>query len=543
MENMALIVDVLDDIDEGIVVHAVGGAIEWANSTAQRILGLTLDELTGRTSIDPRWRAVRVDGSDWPGDSHPATVTLTTLTSVTNAIMGVHRPAGDLVWISLTSRPSFAENGSLRAVVVTCRDVTDFHRWWEHLTPTEAHLSPQFVRSPIAMCLSEFDGDVLVANDAFCDLMGRSRADCIGHGLHRFTHPDDVRASVHQRERLLDGDIPSLSVVERYMRPDGTERLGLVFATMTDVGCSRQMFVQIIDLIGDHRRDSGVDGDVIGHRTLATFALVGIIHVDPSGDITFVNDRCRALFAVESSMLPSRCRDAGLTRLHPDDRAEVVAAWDRALESGSAFEVSARLLIPSGRPRWIRLQAGPLTDPDGDFAGFVGIVHDVTEERLDAERLSWRASRDPLTGLGNRTFLSERANGALGAADQEVALMLLNLDGFKTTNDAFGHVAGDVVLMTIADRLGALVDDEDVLARIAGDEFAILLIGSDRVAALERLVIDCEASAALPIDTESGPVGNTFTVGAARGRGGESSLDELLRQADAEVTTRRAQLG
>ncbi|NQU37847.1 MAG: PAS domain-containing sensor histidine kinase [Actinobacteria bacterium] len=93
----------LEALPDGVVVQDAAGVIIEVNAAAERILGLTADQMTGRTSIDPNWRAVHPDGSDWPGDTHPVTVSLRTGDPVHNAVMGVHRPDGRLSWILINS--------------------------------------------------------------------------------------------------------------------------------------------------------------------------------------------------------------------------------------------------------------------------------------------------------------------------------------------------------------------------------------------------------------------------------------------------------
>lgn len=107
---------------DGVVLQATTGAIVACNPAAERILGLSADQLMGRESIDPRWRAVRDDGSAFPGEEHPAMVTLRTGRGQRDILMGVHQPDGTLVWISASSEP--IENDGAVAVVTCFTDVT-----------------------------------------------------------------------------------------------------------------------------------------------------------------------------------------------------------------------------------------------------------------------------------------------------------------------------------------------------------------------------------------------------------------------------------
>ncbi len=107
---------------DGVAVHDASGAIVECNAAAERILGLTRDQILGREPRDPRWRAVRPDGTPLPGDAHPAAVTLATGRPVTGVTMGVRTPDGGLRWIAASSVPMTGEDGP--AVVATFTDVT-----------------------------------------------------------------------------------------------------------------------------------------------------------------------------------------------------------------------------------------------------------------------------------------------------------------------------------------------------------------------------------------------------------------------------------
>ncbi len=117
---------VVEAMAEGIVLQDQHGSILACNVAAERILGLTQDQMMGRSSLDPRWRAVREDGSEYPGSEHPSMVSLRTGKPVRGAVMGVHKPSGELTWISINSEPMDLSGGR-RAVVASFTDITQ-HR-------------------------------------------------------------------------------------------------------------------------------------------------------------------------------------------------------------------------------------------------------------------------------------------------------------------------------------------------------------------------------------------------------------------------------
>jgi PAS domain S-box-containing protein/putative nucleotidyltransferase with HDIG domain len=112
-------------LSEGIVLQSADGVIRACNVSAERILGLTADQMMGRTSLDPRWRAIHEDGSDFPGETHPAMLTLRTGQPQFNVIMGVHKPSGELTWISINTQPIIpAGETQPYTVVASFHDIT-----------------------------------------------------------------------------------------------------------------------------------------------------------------------------------------------------------------------------------------------------------------------------------------------------------------------------------------------------------------------------------------------------------------------------------
>jgi diguanylate cyclase (GGDEF)-like protein len=155
-----------------------------------------------------------------------------------------------------------------------------------------------------------------------------------------------------------------------------------------------------------------------------------------------------------------------------------------------------------------------------------GLVHRLDEERAAMARLAYT---DALTGLFNRPALHEELAAAL-ASDDDVALVFLDLDGFKSVNDELGHTAGDVVLAEIARRIRATVRTEDAVARLGGDEFVVVVQG-EATAAVDDLAARLRTAVEEPIEV----MGVSVQVGGSCGAvvaGSRDHVDSLLRRAD-----------
>jgi diguanylate cyclase (GGDEF)-like protein/PAS domain S-box-containing protein len=186
-----------------------------------------------------------------------------------------------------------------------------------------------------------------------------------------------------------------------------------------------------------------------------------------------------------------------------------------------------------GSVRWV---AATLTNPPGQWGdGVVLNIHDVTKQRELEEQLRHDALHDPLTGLWNRPAFAQYAEKACARAARDgstLALLFIDLDGFKQVNDTLGHSLGDEVLVEFAKRLRACLRGSEVLARLGGDEFTVLV---ERVSgARDAIEIADRIHVALtrPLDGPEGPLSLGASVGIALSERGHLTSAELLRDAD-----------
>ncbi|MFN2308641.1 MAG: putative bifunctional diguanylate cyclase/phosphodiesterase [Gammaproteobacteria bacterium] len=223
-------------------------------------------------------------------------------------------------------------------------------------------------------------------------------------------------------------------------------------------------------------------------------------------------------------------------RLHADDREKASVAWQLALD-GAPTEVRVRLHLNGGAERWCSLRLQPARSGHRRVQRIDGLFADITEAHNAFGVLEHQATVDALTGLANRTLWSDRAHQALSHCRREegleVVLMLLDLDQLKSINDDLGRPVGDEILCQVARRLGEALRDSDTLARIGGDEFAILMpavacgeLAGERVAA--KLVSCFEH----PFDAAGGELFLNIAVGIALYPQHGDSVDELLNHAD-----------
>ena len=216
--------------------------------------------------------------------------------------------------------------------------------------------------------------------------------------------------------------------------------------------------------------------------------------------------------------------------LHPEDRERVLAAHHRTHTTREPLFIEYRLRTKDGRYLWVQDEARVVAD-GGEFV-LQGYLLDITARREAEEQLRYQAFHDALTGLANRSLFTNRVEHALVLRSQqtraEVAVLFLDLDDFKGVNDTLGHAAGDALLRGVGVRLREALSPSYTVARMGGDEFAVLIeevAGTPTaVDAAERIV----ASLQTPFDVEGREVFVTASVGIAIG----TVADDLLRAAD-----------
>lgn len=253
-----------------------------------------------------------------------------------------------------------------------------------------------------------------------------------------------------------------------------------------------------------------------------------ILQLDREGRVVYSNRLVRELFDERIDEIGTLIESAVA-----DDRSVVASAVDESL-LGADHDLEARLVVP-GRPRQIvvELVLRALSDGGGRPDGVICCISDVTERAQLRENLELRATFDPLTGLHNRDSTIRALDVAMaeGQGNGGVAVVFIDLDGFKVVNDSFGHSVGDEVLRSVADRLAAAVRGRDIVGRIGGDEFLVVCPEvADVEAALATAVriasvLDPDAADAHVLHGIGASLGVSWTVG-------DEDPESLMARAD-----------
>jgi PAS domain S-box-containing protein/diguanylate cyclase (GGDEF)-like protein len=395
------------------------------------------------------------------------------------------------------------------------------------VSEAERYFGVAFDDAPIGMALFNPDGEFVRVNDALCTLLGRAQHDLIGRRDQELTHPDDRRADVDVAWDILAGKYDAHQCEKRFVRPDG--EVVWVLANLTFLrdteGRPLSWMGQFQDITARKAAEAALRESEERFRLAFDDAPIGIALVSPRGEWLRVNRRLTEMIGYsEADLFGSTFQDI----THPDD-LDTDLEHVQAVLAGKirTYDMEKRYVRADGSLIWILLSVSLVRDEQGEPLYFISQIQDIDERKREQGELERLAHRDPLTGTLNRRAWDEALARAIGHAEQAhepLAIALIDLNGFKEVNDSLGHDSGDRLLEDAARVWQDQLRGSDRLARIGGDEFAVLLpdcSAPDVAAIAERL------KRALWHDAGCG-------IGTAEWRPGDDAA-ELMRRADAAL--------
>ncbi|MFI0432079.1 MAG: PAS domain S-box protein [Candidatus Nanopelagicales bacterium] len=531
----------LRSMAEGVVVHDRVGRIVSSNEAAQRMLGLAEDQMAGQSPVSDTWRTVHPDGSPFAAEEHPAVMTLATGRSVHDVVMGLRSPEGRSLWLLVNSVPlPLQPDGTGGGAISTFSDIT---------TQIEAEHALDASREEYRL-LAENAADLVFRSSprgilewvspSVGHALGWRPEDLIGNSLSEILwHPDDL-ALVQNQSKALNNGTP-VFFEARYGTLEGTFRWMAVTArpVFDDAGA-------VVSHVGSGR---DVTGEVEARRALAASEERYRLLAENSSDvIVHVRDGVWAWVSPSVETELGGRREDWVGRrvadiMHPGDES---LAHDAVEQVGAGHTVvgRARIRVADGTFHWVEARASAYLDANGQPDGEVAALRLVDDAVAAEAELLRRARYDDLTGLLKRGTALERLEVLSSIPPdpgQESAVMFVDIDNFKDINDRHGHAAGDAVLGAIADRIRATVRPGDLIARMGGDEFLVILARVRDLAAAVAIADRIRGSAHGPIPLPKGHAGTatdsaleegvTLSVGVTTSQPAEDP-DQLIARAD-----------
>lgn len=328
----------LDALTEGLVLLSPTGEIVDWNAAAITTLGLSADELSGRTPMDPRWEAIHPDGTPWPGDTHPSTLAATTGRVIPEQLMGVKRPTGELVWLQVNARPIHDDDGSVTGAVAAFLDVTATVDMRYHTDELALRLRSAIDNGAIGIALLDQRGRISYTNPAFDTILSSDPEDVVGLRLTDLIHPND-RALTELRQLDIGRQLTLTRDVQIVVHGRRTRWAELRLTTLPPLRGVTSTLAQITDIT--ERREL-VDR-IRRNEELARVSLdaldQGVIFASPTLGISRMNPAAAAILGYTSEELYDMWTSPTWSMY--DEDAERLPAADfvglRAIETGEAM--------------------------------------------------------------------------------------------------------------------------------------------------------------------------------------------------------------
>lgn len=389
--------------------------------------------------------------------------------------------------------------------------------------------------APDLICVCK-DGKVSMMNAAGAAMVGVSPADaCVGRSFADFVHPDyrpviesglaflmNERGRVPMKLLAADGrEVDVEMAATPFRRDNDRDALLLVARDVTQRQIATRAIVQREERL----------------RKIMDTMVDALVIIDETGTVETYNPAAERIFGYAMTEVVGKNVSLLMPPEHAARHHDYVARYLREGDShviGVGRDVEGRRKDGTLFPLEIALSELKI----GGKRHFIAILRDITERKMNEERLRFLATRDHLTGLPNRALFRERLEEAVAAADDEgflVGILFVDLDHFKNINDTMGHHVGDRVLQAVGRRLESLVRPGDMVCHLSGDEFTIILDRLRDGQEAARLAEQLLTHLAQPFEVEGREIYTSASIGIVIYPDNAETIGNLMKNVDTAV--------
>ena len=518
-----------ENIPEAIVYVDLNRGCRFVNNLFLQTRGLTRDAVLGKYPQDVYPPALMK-----MLDPHLARVAQGEETSFERKL---RLPSGTERWVRVSMTPRRDSAGRVVGYYVISTDIHELKAAQAVIEDKERQLRQVIDSIPTPMCYVDAQNVYRYVNDAFLAYIGRDASDIVGHpvksvlGEERWGLLAPVMARVRAGESLA---------VERYIRfADGRSRWMVVRLSPRIVEGDYQGYYATTSDIHEQKM---VEDELRRANTILSAHFdntpLAVIEFDTELRIVRWSGQAEAIFGWAADETLGR----GLTtwrNVYEEDEAQF-NQFVRALVEGRERHATFTLrnYRKDGTVIWVEWHNSALRDEHGQVISILSLAQDVSSRIQAEERLQYMATHDGLTGLPNSVLLNDRLNAALiraKRAKKRVGVMFLDLDHFKDVNDSLGHRIGDGLLKELARRIRGGLRQSDLLARVSGDEFVVLLEDVPLDGAPDLVASKMLEEVRRPFNVEGHEIHVSGSLGIAIYPDDGADSETLLKNADAAM--------
>ncbi|WP_258360090.1 HD domain-containing phosphohydrolase [Moorella sulfitireducens] len=346
------------------------------------------------------------------------------------------------------------------------------------LKESEELFKTVFEQAPVGIAI--IDDDKLVSiNSMFERILGRTREEFLAIDWSECLFTSEPQKDAKKNRRIALETIAGNSVTRKYVRPDNTSVwLNIKIASISLGSRTGKKFLCLVEDITELKEKEQELLESERSKAVLISNLPGIAYrcnYDREWTMQFISDGCLELTGYRAESLLDNKELSFNDVICPEYREILWEEWARVVKAREKFKYEYPIITANGDIKWVFEQGQPVYDENGDVQALEGLIIDITDHKNRELEIKYLSEHDFLTGLYNRRFYEAEKARLDARGVIPLSIIIADINGLKLINDAFGHKEGDRLIIETAEIISSCCREGDVLARIGGDEFGILL--------------------------------------------------------------------
>ena len=413
------------------------------------------------------------------------------------------------------------------------------------LLESEALFKAVFEQSPVGISLAKNFEYKNKTNTEFARILGRTKDEITNLSWPEITHPDDLENDMRLFASFKDKTIPGYSMEKRYIRPDGSYIWVQMVVARIQIDENEQKnwdHVCIAQDINDKKIAEETLRESERSKSMLLANLPGMAYrckFDESWTMTFISEGCYELTGYKPESLINNYELSFNDVIAPEFREFLWNKWGHLLSLRVPFRCEYEIITASGERKWVLETGQGVYNEDGSVEALEGIIIDITESKQKQILLQYINDHDTLTGVYNRSYYDRAKVQLENESNLPLSIIVIDINGLRLINDAFGHAAGDSLIAKTATIIQGCCGERDILARTGGDEFSIISPNTNFDKANDLRLAIKKACAEYNSTLKDKSFEINLSLGYGVRRTIETSIEETEKEADAYIDRRK----